>query len=116
MPYTNRELERFLARAVGQFTPTTLLQILQMELGVPHLREVIWRILNRYCSHFLRRARKWKRNPDLSPLETMRDYHQLWEGFHCCEPYHNSRNQKIRYFMNSQHEIRLEEMEDQFIV
>ena len=115
--YTTREMRRFLARAISQFTPAALIQLLNSSLGPssPRIRELIWMILNYYCSHFIHRARLWTNNPDLSPLETMRDYHNIWEGWTCTEPYHNSEGKTIRYFMNSRRPQRLAEMEQQFV-
>ena len=115
--YTNRELERFISQAIGQFTPDALIQLLGMDIGInrPRFRELVWRILNRYCSRFLRRAKKWTPHPELDPLKTMANYHNLWEGFHCDEPYFNSEAQPIKYFMNAYTSRRLEEADAMFI-
>ena len=118
--YTHREMRRFLARAVSRFTPAALIQLLNMDLGSsgPQFRELIWLIINYYCSHFLQRARLWAEHPDeprINPLEIMRDYHTLWEGWTCTEPYHNSEGRTISYFMNNRRQQRLAEMEAQFI-
>ena len=115
--YDHRDMRRFLARAIGQFTPDALIQLLAMDLGSSSalFRQLVWLLLNYYCSHFIERAKLWAPHPNLNPLETMRDYHELWEGWTCTEPYHNSRGKTIRYFMNSQRQRRLQEMEAQFI-
>ena len=122
--YTNRELSRFMIRGIGEFTPEALQQLLR-GLRSDHDRaraqDLVWRLLRRYCSVFLLHARRWTaRNglppPDLDPLVTMIDYHNLWEGWHCDEPYHNSANQTIKYFTNSRRSARIQEMEDMFVV
>jgi len=115
--YNDREMRRFLARAISQFTPAALIQFLQMDFGSAsaRIRELVWRILNYYCSHFIQHAQKWTTNPELRPLETMRDYHQMWEGWACDEPYFDSQHHTIKYFMNDRRHVRIEEMERQFI-
>ena len=115
--YGHRDMRRFIARALGQFTPDALIQLLDMDLGSYSnlFRELVWLVLNLYCSHFLQHAKKWKTNPNLSPLETMQEYHMLWEGWSCDEPYFDCQGKTIRYFMNSQRPKRLNAMERQFI-
>ena len=116
-PYGHREMRHFLARAIGQFTPQALIQLLDMDLGsyTNLFRELVWLLLNYHCTRFLRHARKWSANPNLNPLETMREYHMLWEGWACDEPYFNSQGKTIRYFMDRNYHKRLVEMDRQFI-
>ena len=115
--YNHREMQRFLARAVGQFTPAAMIQLLDMDLGssTELFRELVNLLLNLYCSRFIARARRWTPEPHLTPLEVMRDYHNLWEGFHTDEPFFASEGKTIRYFMNSQYRRRLYEAANQFL-
>ena len=104
--YNNHELSRFMMRGVGEFTPNALQQLLRglrSDYDRARAQDLVWRLIRRYCSIFLLHARKWTtRNglpsPDLDPLVTMIEYHNLWEGWHCDEPYHNSANQLIHIF------------------
>ena len=115
--YNHREMQRFLARAIGQFTPAALIQLLDMDLGssTDLFRELVNLLLNLYCSRFIARARRWVDQPELHPLEIMRNYHNLWEGFHTDEPFHASEGQKINYFMNRYYPRRLYEAANQFL-
>ena len=114
--YNHRDMQRFIARAIGQFTPAAMIQLLDMDLGSMSdlFRQLVQLTLRIYCSRFLQRARRWVDNPEEDPLNTMRNYHNLWEGFHCDEPFHASEGRTIRYFMNSQYGRRLYEAAQQF--
>ena len=115
---STRELRRSLTRALGEFRPQAIRQILEMDLGLdmPVFRELISGLLKQSCSRFLMHARKWTPYPEFRPLDVMCDYHNLWEGWHCTELYSFSENQKIKYFMDRNITLREQEMEASFIM
>ena len=110
------ELQQFIITALGELRPAALLIILQLDLGFSRsrFRNYIMELLQMSCSGFLYHARKWTEDPHLQPLQIMDTYHLLWEGFPSSEPYSQSRNQKIKYFMDAYRNRRMEEMHAQF--
>ena len=113
----SRETQRYLLQVLGECRPAAVLQILEMDLGfdMPQFRMAVKRLIILSCGQFLMHARKWTNDPDHRPLQTMCEYDMLWDGFHSTEPYHNSQNQKIKYFMDSNRPMRDREMEAQFV-
>lgn len=101
---------------LGELRPAALKQILEMDLGfdMPMFRTFILQLIKSSCGQFLMHARQWTSNPEYKPIQTMCDYDMLWEGFSCTEPYFDSKNQKIKYFMDQNRQQRECEMEMQF--
>ena len=75
----HRELKQCITRAIGEFRPEAICQILQMDLGInmPTFRQFIREIINESCQEFLMHARKWTPNPEYRALEVMSEYHML---------------------------------------
>ena len=110
-------LRRYIMVALGELRPSALRLILQMDLGVdnmPELRRFVKNLISSACHEFLVHARTWADNPDDRPLEIMEEYHMLWEGFTSDEPYFDSANQQIKYFMDHNRGQREREMRSQF--
>ena len=102
---------------LSEFTPQALLQLIQMwpTPAAAELQVLIYDLLFSYCSRFFNHASKWTKTAKQDPIYTLMNWHMLWEGFHCDEPWHDSIDRPISYFMNITYELRLSEMRAQFL-
>ena len=116
--YTVWEMRRFIMIGLSDFTPQALQQLIESELGTasPQFKLLIIDLLLSYCSRFYNHASRWMVNSKEDPIQTLKNWHMQWEGFHADEPWHNSKDQPISYFMNINYGARLDEMYSQFIV
>ena len=115
-PYTPWQMRRFLMLGLMEFTPAALQQLLTTDIGVPvnRLREVIYDLLFHYCTRFFNHAIKWQDDPRQNPIQTMMNWHNTWEGFPDDEPWADSQNKPVAYFMNIHYSNRLREARDRF--
>ena len=117
--HSSRDLERSLVRAISTLKPTELRQLLNDPLwrGLYSNLMVIAMLKNR-TRRWWTHAQRWRREMPInvtSYLDIMINYHRIWSGFHCDEPWHNSENATIAYFLDRNYERRLEEADAQFI-
>ena len=94
--------------------PAAVRQMVEQIDGLPtnQFRILVNQLIRKYCSHFVARLQNWaeycNRTHDL--LFCMIYYHEIWEGFIEDEPWHNSRNQPMTYFLDINYNNRIQEM------
>ena len=118
--HSSRELERSLIRAVATLKPTELRQLINDPFwrGLYSNIMIIAMLKNR-TRRWWAHAQRWRQYAPpnaTSYLDIMINYHRMWSGFHCDEPWHNSENASIAYFLDRNYEQRLEEADAQFII
>ena len=103
--------------AIAVLKPTALRQIIiQADYFPGDFPVLAEQLIRKYCKRFVERLDKWKhlstKPNDL--IFNMVYYHQLWEGFSSDEPWSDSENKPITYFLDINYTRRLEEMGNNF--
>ena len=112
--YNQREMRHFIIRGMAHWKPDALRQfVFQSGINMTEFNQLMEQLLEVYCSRFAQHSLRWseyypERNPSI--LVRMIHYDAAWEGFPSDEPWHNSRNQKIKYFFDTKYGDRIREM------
>ena len=118
LTYTNREVRRSIMAAISVMKPDMLIQIIhQTDLfPVNQFKLLSEQLIRRYCSRFVVRLSQWSQyspRPD-DLLYNMTIYHTLWEGFSSDEPWAESNDKTIAYFLDTNYRNRAREMNARF--
>ena len=110
------EIRQALIDAFAHLKPSVLRQILYQPMLVnSRFKTLVQEILLEKCSRFAQHSQQWtynQRQPDL--LTRMIQYDKVWEGFPSNDPWFNSKDQNINYFMDRNHALRIEELDFEF--
>ena len=116
--YSRRQMRRFIMSGLAVMRPDAVRQLIHQTDALPtnEFRQLVDSLIRRYCSRFVERLQKWERhcNRTHDPLYCMIHYHQIWEGFPSSEPWFDSASKPITYFLDTNYDRRLREMDQVF--
>ena len=118
--YSRSQMRQNIMAGLAILKPAVVRQMIHQteELPTNNFRTLVNQLIRRYCSRFVARLESWApvydRTHDL--LFSMIYYHEIWEGFRSDEPWGDSANQPITYFLDLNYDRRIREMENSFII